>query len=146
LSIRIFYDATDYRVRGWRKTVKLIREIITKEKKKEGELNFIITNDDFVRKLNLQFLRHDYNTDIITFDYSRGNILSGEIYISIDTVQNNSINYNVSLKDEITRVIIHGVLHLTGYGDSTEKEKEIMRRREDHWLKIYNEKNYGIQI
>ena len=135
MSIRIYYDETNFRFRGWKKTVKIIQEVIAKEEKISGDLNFIITNDKNLREINVEFLEHDYNTDVISFNYSNGNSINGEVYVSLDRVKENSLNYNVSLKNELLRVIIHGVLHLLGYNDSSEEERSEMRKLEDYWMK-----------
>lgn len=137
MSIRVFYDETDFRLKSRRRVVKIIKEVIGKEEKISGDLNFILTNDENLLKINMRFLEHDYYTDVITFNYNVNNVVNGEIYISMDTVKDNSINYNVSLKSELFRVMIHGVFHLLGYDDKTEVEKENMRNREDYWIKIF---------
>ncbi len=139
MSIRIFYDETDFRLKGSRKAVKIIKEIIAKEEKIPGDLSFIITNDENLKKINQEFLEHDYYTDVITFNYNEGALINGEVYISLERVKENALNYNVSLKIELLRVVIHGVLHLAGFDDSSEMERDDMRRREDFWIQSIKE-------
>lgn len=139
MSIRIFYDETDFRLQGLRKTVKTVKTVILNEEKILGDLNFILTNNENLREISNEFLKHNYDTDVITFNYNKENIISGEIYISVEKVTENAINYNVSIRSEIRRVILHGVLHLLGYNDKSDEEKVKMKEMEDLLLKIYGE-------
>ena len=139
MSINIYYDKIDFRLKGWRKIKKLIEKVISDEKKATGDLNFILTDDITLKKMNVKFLKHNYFTDVISFDYGVGKRMNGEIYISIDTVKRNALNYKVSYNSELVRVMLHGVLHLCGYKDKSFEEKNEMNRLEDSWLKRLEE-------
>jgi probable rRNA maturation factor len=136
LSIKIFYDGISFRLRGFKMARKIIEKVISEEGKNSGDLNFIITDDISILELNRQFLKHNYFTDVIAFSYNKGDLIEGEIYISIETVKRNSINYNVSLTSELKRVMIHGVLHLCGYEDSTLQQQNSMKKMEDYYLSL----------
>ncbi|MBA4322209.1 MAG: rRNA maturation RNase YbeY [Odoribacter sp.] len=138
MSIHIFYDDIDFRVSHWRKIRKFIEKVISEERRISGDLNFIITDDKSLKEINAEFLQHNYFTDVICFDNSVGEVLSGEVYISLETVKLNAVNYDVSLENEIKRVLIHGVLHLCGYDDKEAVAREEMRTREDFWLSVYD--------
>ena len=107
---------------------------ILEEHCKEGEINYIFCSDDYLHKLNVDFLNHDTLTDIISFDYSVGKELHGDIYISVDRVKENASDFKVSFDDEMARVIIHGVLHYCGYKDKSEDDEKMMRSKEDYYL------------
>jgi probable rRNA maturation factor len=139
LSVRIYYDNTKFRLKDSKKVGKKIEKVIRKEGRVSGDLNFIFTDEETIKQINIQFLNHDYFTDVITFNYNVDNKINGEIYISIETVKINSINYNVSLNSEILRVMLHGVLHLLGYDDKCKEDNEIMRSMEDFLLKDFIE-------
>jgi probable rRNA maturation factor len=134
LSIRIFYDEIDFRLKGWRKAVNIFKEVIGNEKLIPGDLNFIITNDEKLKEINIKFLNHNYYTDVITFNCNKKKYVNGEVYVSLDTVRKNSIDYNVSLNSEVLRVFIHGVLHLVGYDDKSDVDRKKMKSLEDYWL------------
>ncbi|WP_179333977.1 rRNA maturation RNase YbeY [Winogradskyella costae] len=111
-----------------------ISNTISEENCKEGEINYIFCNDDYLHKLNVDFLDHDTLTDVISFDYSVGKELHGDIYISVERVEENASDFNVAFQDEIARVIIHGVLHYCGYKDKTDADEKEMRSKEDYYL------------
>ena len=103
-----------------------------------SEFGLCFCSDDFLLEINQQFLDHDTLTDIVTFDYTEGTILNGEIYISTDRVGDNAKDFNVTFETELLRVIIHGLLHMCGYGDKTEEEKLQMRSKEDEYLALWS--------
>jgi probable rRNA maturation factor len=112
--------------------------LFKKEKKKLAELQYIFVSDDKLLEINRQFLQHDFYTDIITFPLSEpGQPISGEIYISVDRVRENALEFGISVKKELLRVIFHGALHLCGYKDKTSKDQAMMRKREDVYLRLY---------
>jgi rRNA maturation RNase YbeY len=141
LSFRIFYDDVNFRLRGWRKAVRIFNKIVGSENKIAGELNFVVTNDTEIKKINSEFLQHNYFTDVIAFDNGSHNVVSGEIYLSIDTVKINALNYNVGLNSEVLRVMIHGLLHLCGYSDDTAEKKNRMREKENFWIAEFENEN-----
>ena len=138
MKIRLFYDGIEYRLKNSKNCLKLIEKVIRSEMKLPGDLSFVITTDDKIIEINREFLDHDYFTDVIAFKNNDGKIVNGEVYISLDTVKRNAHNYKVSLRNELIRVMIHGVLHLCGYKDSKMKERKEMKMREDMWLKEVN--------
>lgn len=120
------------------KKTEWIISAITQENFTLGELNYIFCNDEYLHKINIQYLNHDTLTDVISFDYTEGKCISGDIYISVERVKENATNYDVSFDSELCRVMLHGVLHFCGYDDKSEKEKEAMRSKEDFYLKQLN--------
>jgi rRNA maturation RNase YbeY len=112
--------------------------VILSENKKEGDINYIFCDDDYILEINKQYLDHDYYTDIISFDYSVGNELHGDIFVSIDRVRENADDFNVTFDEELKRVIIHGILHYVGYKDKTEEDEILMRQKEDEKIKMFH--------
>lgn len=115
-----------------------ISKVILSEGKEEGDINYIFCDDEYILEINKQYLEHDYYTDIISFDYSIGNELNGDIFISVDRVKENATDYNVTFDDELKRVIIHGILHYCGYKDKSTEEEALMRNKEDEKIKMFH--------
>lgn len=120
------------------RTQKWISSVISDEGFKEGEINYIFSDDDYLHKINVEFLNHDTLTDIISFDYTVGKIVQGDIFISTERVTDNSKDFNTSFDDELHRVIVHGILHFCGYKDKSEEEARLMRSKEDNYLSMLN--------
>ena len=115
-----------------------ISKVILSENKKEGDINYIFCDDEFILEINKQYLNHDYYTDIISFDYSVGNELHGDIFVSVERVQENAEDFNVTFEEELKRVIIHGILHYCGYKDKSEDDEALMRNKEDEKIKMFH--------
>lgn len=115
-----------------------ISNVISSENKKEGDINYVFCDDEYILEINKQYLDHDYYTDIISFDYSVGNELHGDIFISIERVRENAIEFDVTFDEELKRVLAHGVLHYCGYKDKTKEEELLMRSKEDEKIKMFH--------
>lgn len=136
-SIKFFTEDTAYQLRARSEIRTWLKSIAKKEKYSIQELNYIFCSDEYLLQMNKDFLNHDYYTDVITFDNSevKGKI-EGDIFISIDRVKDNAQLQKTTIKDELHRVLVHGLLHLTGYKDKTNKEQEMMRKKEDSSLSL----------
>ncbi len=119
-----------------RETTAWIKAVASSYEKKVGEIAYIFCSDEKILEVNKEYLQHDYYTDIITFDYCEDNIISGDIFISLDTVKSNSEQFKTSYNDELHRTIIHGILHLCGINDKGEGEREIMEAEENKALAL----------
>jgi rRNA maturation RNase YbeY len=112
--------------------------VILSESKKEGEINYIFCDDEYLHKINLEYLNHDDLTDIISFDYTMGNEISGDIFISVERVQENATDFKVSFQEEIRRVVVHGILHYCGYKDKGDVDERQMRSKENEKLAMFH--------
>jgi len=120
---------------GW------LSKVISSEMKDEGDINYIFCDDSYLVEINQQYLNHDTLTDIISFDYSIGNELHGDIFISIERVRDNAVDFNVDFNEELKRVLVHGVLHYCGYKDKSEEDEKLMRQKEEEKMKMFHVKH-----
>lgn len=136
-TVTFHTEDISYTVKKKNHIKSVIKTAIKNEAKKLGEIAFICCSDDYLLKINQQYLHHDTFTDIITFDYCENDVVSGDIFISIDRVKENAIKFDQTIEYELFRVIIHGVLHLLGYKDKNKTDKAIMTEKEDFYLTLY---------
>jgi rRNA maturation RNase YbeY len=126
----------DFELENEEQTRAWISKCIEEFDKEEGELQYIFCDDKYLHKLNVEFLDHDTLTDIISFDYVMGDLISGDIFISVERVKENAKELDIDFKDELDRVIMHGVLHYIGFKDKTDDDKIVMRSKEDYCLSL----------
>lgn len=134
--VSYFFQNTDFSFRDRRRTNQWLRIAAESEIRRLGDISIIFCSDNYILDINQRYLGHDYFTDIITFDYCEGDRLSGDLFISVDSVRENAIEFGTEFKDELNRVIIHGLLHLVGYDDHTEADIKTMRSKEDYYLSL----------
>lgn len=133
-----FNYETDFKLRMKAKHSKWLSKVIESESRKEGEINYVFCDDAYLLEINQQYLKHDTLTDIISFDYSVGSELHGDVYISIPRVKENALDYKVNFDDELKRVMVHGLLHYCGYKDKSDNDKLLMRLKEEEKINMFH--------
>ena len=134
--IRYFCEDIKFTYKNKLANNRWLKMVAGSEIRKIGDINVIFCSDNYILDVNMKYLQHDYFTDIITFDYCEGKVLSGDLFISVDSVRENSIEFGTDFEEELHRVIVHGVLHLIGYDDHTEEDKKVMRQKENYYLQM----------
>lgn len=133
-----FNYETDFELGNEPRYIDWIGRVIKSENKKEGEISYVFCDDDYLHNINVQYLQHDTLTDIISFDYSVGNEINGDIFVSVERVQDNAKDFDVPFHEEILRVMAHGLLHYCGYKDKSPEEEQIMREKENEKIKMFH--------
>ncbi len=133
-----FNYETDFELADAPKHEEWLSEVIESEDFEEGEINYVFCNDEDLLKKNIEFLDHDTLTDIISFDYTMGSLISGDIFISVDRVKENAIDFGVPFEEELRRVMVHGILHYCGYKDKTEADEKEMREKEEEMMALFH--------
>ena len=134
--ISYYTQDTDFVFKGKSFNNKWLKMVAESEIRRIGAVSIIFCSDREILDVNMKYLQHDYFTDIITFDYCEGDRLSGDLFISVDSVRENAVFYGVEFADELNRVMVHGILHLIGYDDHTLEEQKVMREKEDYYLSL----------
>ena len=135
--INYFFEEID-KVEIHSKTSEWLENLIQTENKKLGEINYIFCDDEYLHKINVEYLDHDTLTDIISFDYTVGNLIQGDIFVSVERVKDNANDFNVSFEEELKRVLSHGVLHYCGYKDKSPKDEALMRSKEEEKMQMFH--------
>ncbi len=131
-----FHFTNSFTLKNKRKIKHWLKDTIVNEKKKVGDINYVFCSKEYLKKMNNDYLSKNYETDVISFDFSKDNIISGDIYISTETVKKNSIIFNVGFINELKRVMVHGLLHLLNYNDKSKQELKIMREKENFYINL----------
>ena len=131
-----FHFTNSFTLKNKRKIKNWLKDTIVNEKKKVGDINYIFCSKKYLKKMNNDYLSKNYETDVISFDFSKNNKISGDIYISSETVKKNSIIFNVCFNNELKRVMVHGLLHLLNYNDKSKQELKIMREKENFYINL----------
>ncbi len=134
--IRYFSEDISFELKNRSLNNRWLKFVASSEVGRLGDVNIIFCSDRYLLDVNIKYLGHDYFTDIITFDYCEKDVLSGDLFISVDSVRENATFYGASFNDELNRVMVHGLLHLIGYDDHTEEEQKVMRAKEDYYLSL----------
>ncbi|MBR5492987.1 MAG: rRNA maturation RNase YbeY [Alistipes sp.] len=139
MMVRYYNDSTTYRLREKRKVAAWLKMVAEQEAYTLGDVTYIFCSSEVHRKMNIDYIGHDYFTDIITFDYSEleEGVVSGDIFIDVETVADNARIYGVTAREEMLRVVVHGVLHLCGQKDKEPEDEKEMHRKEDKYLAMY---------
>lgn len=132
--VRYYTEDIDFVFKAKRAHAAWLKSVAEEEGRRLGEISVVFCSDSYLLEMNRKYLGHDYFTDIITFDYSEAGVLSGDLFISIDTVRSNAAFYSAEFKDELDRVIVHGILHLAGHDDNSEEDFAAMKEMENHYL------------
>ena len=133
-----FNYETDFELENEAQYEDWISRIIESEGFDEGEINYIFCDDEYLHKINVEYLDHDTLTDIISFDYTVGNLIQGDIFVSVERVKDNANDFNVSFDEELKRVLSHGVLHYCGYKDKSPKDEALMRSKEEEKMQMFH--------
>ncbi|MFY7988777.1 MAG: rRNA maturation RNase YbeY [Flavobacterium sp.] len=133
-----FNYETDFELENESQYEDWISRIIESEGFDEGEINYIFCDDEYLHKINVEYLDHDTLTDIISFDYTVGNLIQGDIFVSVERVKDNANDFKVSFEEELKRVLSHGVLHYCGYKDKSPKDEALMRSKEEEKMQMFH--------